>query len=290
MKSALAVALVNLLGRVPTALADRVAASVALVALGPKSRAYQTTKTNLANAMPEMDAVSREKLIRASLVDLAKKFPRFARVWVKGPGCMLIVGPEDMQTWETLSTHPKGSILLVPHLGNWELLGGWISNHGPLNAMYRPAKIEGLDQLILKGRESSGFKVHPANLKGVASMLKALKKGEMVAILPDQEPDLSSGEFAPFFGVPAYTMTLAHKLAQKSPESPVLVASAVEVENGQYQVVFERLSSDFGEQDTVPALTQMNLGIERLVRAYPEQYQWEYKRYKKRPDSSQRLY
>ena len=74
---------------------------------------------------------------------------------------MPIADPEDMQTWETLSTHPKGSILLVPHLGNWELLGGWISKHGPLNAMYRPAKIEGLDQLILQGRESSGFKAHP---------------------------------------------------------------------------------------------------------------------------------
>ena len=290
MKSAFAVALINLLGRVPTALADSLATSVARVALGPKSRAYQTTKTNLANAMPEMDAVSREKLIRASLVDLAKKFPRFARVWVKGPGCMPIADPEDMQTWETLSTHPKGSILLVPHLGNWELLGGWISNHGPLNAMYRPAKIEGLDQLILQGRESSGFKAHPASVKGVASLLKALKKGEMIAILPDQEPDLSSGEFAPFFGVPAYTMTLAYKLAQKSPESPVLVLSAVEVENGHYQVIFERLTPEFGKRDTVAALTEMNQGIEKLVRAYPEQYQWEYKRYKKRPDSSARLY
>ena len=145
----------------PTALADPLAASVARVALGPKSRAYQTTKINLAAAMPELDAVSREKLVRTSLVDLAKKFPRFARVWVKGPGCLPIADPADMQTWEALSNHPKGSILLVPHLGNWELLGGWISEHGPLNAMYRPAKIEGLDQLILQGREGSVSKPTP---------------------------------------------------------------------------------------------------------------------------------
>ena len=89
----------------------------------------------------------------------------------------------------------------------------------------------------------------------------------MIAILPDQEPDLSSGEFAPFFGIPAYTMTLAYKLAQKSPESPVLVLSAVEVENGHYQVVFERLTPEFGKRDTVAALTEMNQGIEKLVRA-----------------------
>ena len=94
MKSAFAVALVNLLGRVPTALADSIATSVARVALGPRSRAYQTTKINLVTAMPELDAVSREKLIQSSLVDLAKKFPRFARVWVKGPGCMPIADPE----------------------------------------------------------------------------------------------------------------------------------------------------------------------------------------------------
>ena len=74
MKSAFAVALINLLGRVPTALADRVAASVARVALGPKSRAYQTTTINLVKAMPEMDAVSREKLIRASLLTWLKSF------------------------------------------------------------------------------------------------------------------------------------------------------------------------------------------------------------------------
>ena len=85
-------------------------------------------------------------------------------------------------------------------------------------------------------------------------------------------------------------MTLAYKLAQKSPESPVLVLSAVEVENGHYQVVFERLTPEFGKRDTVAALTEMNQGIEKLVRAHPEQYQWEYKRYKKRPDSSDRMY
>ena len=107
-------------------------------------------------------------------------------------------------------------IVLAPHFGNWEVLNFWLSSHFPFTAMYEPPKIADLDPVIRHGRERMGAELVPTNPRGVAALLKALKRAEAVGILPDQEPSWGSGVFADFFGRPAYTATLLPKLVART--------------------------------------------------------------------------
>lgn len=284
MKSRFAVSVLSWLARMPAPVADATGRLIGRFVHRKGSRNQRRTQINLALAYPDMPLKDRLELERQSLKDLGEKAARLARVWVLGSeNPDQLRDPEDLDDWNQAIKAGEGMLLLVPHLGNWELLGGWVAEHGVLNAMYRPARLQGVDELILNGRVAQGYQMHPTNVKGVAGLLKSLKKGEIVAVLPDQEPDLDGGEFAPFFGVPALTMTLAHKLAQKQPSAAVFIAAAVRLDARHYQVVLQRLPG-FGAQPTQAGLTQMNLAIESLVRRYPEQYQWEYKRFQTRPD------
>lgn len=176
-----------------------------------------------------------------------------------------------------------GLLLLIPHLGHWELLGHWVSQLGPLHALYQPPKAEGLDALVLNGRRGAGFQVHPTTVRGVSALSKALKNGEIVAVLPDQHPDPEGSVKAPFFNHAIPTMTLAAKLIQKNPQAHVLTLAALRRFPGAYEVVLDRPNEEFRNSDLVTACTEMNQSIERLIAQAPEQYQWEYKRFRGLP-------
>ena len=124
-----------------------------------------------------------------------------------------------------------------------------------------------------------------AGKSGVAKLLRALREGEVVGILPDQVPADGSGEFAPFFGQPAYTMTLAAKLAQR-PGVRVFCGYARRLPHAAgFRAEMREL--DLRCENLDAALAAMNHAIEDMVRECPEQYQWEYKRFRRQPDDSE---
>src|SRR5258705_13683250 len=66
-----------------------------------------------------------------------------------------------------------------------------------------------------EGRAGRAIALMPADLKGVRQLYLGLKRGEAAGFLPDQVPGKGEGEWAEFFGRPAYTMTLAARLAER---------------------------------------------------------------------------
>ena len=127
--------------------------------------------------------------------------------------------------------------------------------------------------------------------KGVGELLQALRRGELVGILPDQVPPNSGGEFAPLFGVPALTMTLACRLQQKTGARIVLGFARREpgIKHG-FTIVFKAPESEAYAEHILTALAGMNRSVEALMAGVPEQYQWEYKRFKRQPEGRQRPY
>ncbi len=120
---------------------------------------------------------------------------------------------------------------------------------------------------------------------GVSKLIRALKAGELVGILPDQVPADGSGVFAPFFDHPAYTMTLACKLAQR-PGVRVFCGYAKRLPTSTgFRAVIREL--DLRRETLDESITAMNQAIEELVRECPEQYQWEYKRFRRQPDNTE---
>lgn len=181
----------------------------------------------------------------------------------------------------------SGVMILAPHIGNWELVGHFLGIHYPLTAMYQPAQLPTVDKLIRQGR-GLNMQLAPTDRSGVVLLVKALRQGEMVGILPDQVPTSGAGEFADFFGKPALTMTLVRQL-QKKTGCPVVMAQANRV-NGGFEIVFSEPHSDLFDEDPAVALAGLNRSVEQVVNSACEQYQWEYKRYRRQPLGMPRPY
>lgn len=113
-------------------------------------------------------------------------------------------------------------------------------------------------------------------------------KGGVVAILPDQVPEPSAGVYAPFFGQPALTMTLAHRLIQRT-QPTVLMAALLRTEEG-FELVVQQVAEQITDPDPKVSAEAMNAAIESLVQRAPAQYQWGYKRFKRPPPGADKLY
>jgi Kdo2-lipid IVA lauroyltransferase/acyltransferase len=174
----------------------------------------------------------------------------------------------------------RGIVFLTPHLGCFEAAAqGYAARYGRITALYRPARKPWLRDLVDTARERANLATAPTTLAGVKQMLKALKAGEAVGLLPDQVPPAGLGVWAPFFGRPAYTMTLSARLVQQT-GATVLLAWGERLPWGRgYRI---RLRPWPGElpQEAASAAANVNVQMENLIRERPQQYLWGYARYK----------
>jgi KDO2-lipid IV(A) lauroyltransferase len=188
-----------------------------------------------------------------------------------------------------------GVIILTPHLGCFEVVAqAYAERHGadkPITALYRPAKQAWLAEVMVHARNRPGMQASPATLSGVRQMLRALKKGETVGLLPDQVPPEGMGAWAPFFGRPAYTMTMAAKLVAQTGAAVVMLRGErlgwrqrhrLGVD---YIVHAERVSAEVESLlaaggDPAQSSAAINRLMEHMIMQCPEQYLWGYNRYK----------
>jgi KDO2-lipid IV(A) lauroyltransferase len=173
----------------------------------------------------------------------------------------------------------RGVIFLTPHLGCFEIIAQAIAARTSLTALYRPPRKSALKPLIEGARARHNLILAPANLSGVRTLLKALKNGQAIGLLPDQVPQHGEGVWADFFGKQAYTMTLSAKLHAMS-GAPVILSYAERLSWGRGYVIrfvpFEEKLDGTPEQQA----RAINLAMEKLIARCPSQYIWSYNRYK----------
>ena len=254
-----------------------------VLGIGP----VRVARINLRLCYPEMSESQREALCKGRMLEFGQAFVETPRVWSKSSTWLQnkIVGVEGMALFEAAVADPRGTLLVVPHQGNWEVVGLWVSKQTAMTSLYEPPKMPALDRWIKSSREQSGATLVPTDVRGVAALIKALKRGETSGILPDQVPTESGGIMAPFMGIPARTMTLVTNLVQRA-HCQVLLCAAIR-EPGGWRLHFLPASETvFSDQQEV-AVAALNTDVERLVALAPEQYQWEYKRFRAQPDGRQ---
>ena len=217
--------------------------------------------------------------VRAAIGEAGKGVMELPAIWLEQRS-RAVAGMREPEGWNIVETElerGKGLILLTPHLGCWEVSAQWFSRRHPITVLYSPPKVGWLEPLMRAGRNREMMQSVPADLTGVRSLLRALKKGEAIGILPDQVPGEGEGEWVSFFGRPAYTMTLVARLAEKT-GATVLLAFAERLPRGRgYRIHVERLPEALAGESSV---RRMNRGIEALIRRCPAQYLWAYNRYK----------
>jgi KDO2-lipid IV(A) lauroyltransferase len=170
----------------------------------------------------------------------------------------------------------RGVILLTPHLGCFEAAARAVARSGPITVLYKPPRLAAVRALVETGRASPGVRPVPATAAGVRGLLRALKRGEAIGVLPDQVPSDGDGVWAPFFGRPAYTMTLPQRLARLT-GARVLTACGERLPRGEgWRVRFEPFDGE-------PTPATVNAAMETMIRRIPDQYFWGYNRYKAPP-------
>ncbi|ADL56638.1 lysophospholipid acyltransferase family protein [Gallionella capsiferriformans] len=216
------------------------------------------------------------KLLPEVIAEAGKSIAELPWIWGRPYEEVLgaVLECRGMEHVEAAQAQGRGTIILTPHLGCFEIAGLYVARYMPFTMLYRQPKLRWLEGVMCKGRERGQAKLAKADLSGVRLLYKALKRGEAIGLLPDQVPSGGEGEWADFFGRPAYTMTLVGRLAQAS-NAAILLVSAERRVNG-YVISFEPLQLDFSQ----PVPRQINIALEKVIRACPAQYLWSYNRYK----------
>jgi KDO2-lipid IV(A) lauroyltransferase len=252
-------------------------------ALSPSYRARFRAHTQMAG----LSATQQ----RQAVAEAGRMVMEIPWLWLRGADSPLgaRVLMEDSDLFESAYAQGRGVVLLTPHLGCFEVTAQAIAEHfgrrlGPITVLYRPARKAWLRDLVDKGRHRAGLMAVPATLTGVRQMIRALKRGESVGLLPDQVPPDGMGAWAPFFGQPAYTMTLAAKLVQQTGAVPLLIWGERLRGGRGFVVRFQELPEPLpgpGEASSPESSAAVvNRAMEFLIRQRPEQYLWGYSRYK----------
>lgn len=223
------------------------------------------------------DDIKAQRLVKTSRLEAGKAILETLFIWGK-PSPKLLPLIQQVHGWQHIveaQAQGKGLIFLTPHLGCFEITSVYYGARAPITVLYRPPKLQWLSQLVVEGRQKGQVQMAPANANGVKKLLQALKSGQAIGILPDQIPRQGEGEWADFFGKPAYTMGLASKLASKA-DAVIIMAFGERLPAGKgFDIHLTRV-----EDISTPA--QLNQAIERQVAACPSQYLWQYNRYKQR--------
>lgn len=219
--------------------------------------------------------------VRGAVAHTGRMAAELPRLWLGAPPP---VEWEDTACVESAYGRGSGVLFLTPHLGCFEITASALAEryapvHGPLTVLFRPARKAWLAPLVAVSRQKPGLEPVPTTLAGVRQMIRALRGRRAVGLLPDQVPPEGMGLWAPFFGRPAYTMTLAARLVHQT-GAQVLVVWGERLAAGRgFRLHFRELREPLsGDLET--AVTQLNDEMARLILECPQQYLWSYARYK----------
>lgn len=225
-------------------------------------------------------------LARPAIADAGRFVAELPRLWMRphDQSCLSEVQVHGQERVDAALARGKGVVFFSAHCGSFELAPQALAElYGPVTALYRPARQPWLARLMAASRERPGLVMAPASLAGIRQMLKALKGRGAVALLTDQVPPEGLGVWAPFFGKPAYSMTLAARLVLQSGAALIPVRTRRLPAGRGYQLEFlepvQGLDTD-PRPDLQTAVTLVNQANEQLILSLPGQYLWAYARYK----------
>ena len=252
-----------------------------LLSILPNS-ARNNTKINLKLCFPNSSDQEIKVLTRKSLKETSRSLLESGKSWITFPktGVSNIIQVEGMKLVSESLVQDRGAILFTSHLGNIEVLISFLAENFKCTIPYTPAKIDAVDELMKRARLLMGAEMVKADSGGVKSALKALNRGEIIIMASDQVPKKKSGIISNFFGTPALSVSLVSSLATRT-DSPCHSVSCIRLKKGKgYKVIFSERIEKLNTLGVPEGVNLMNTELEECIMKAPEQYAWEYKRFK----------
>ncbi len=281
----------RLLARLPLPLAHLLGGLIGLLLCLLPNKFARLTRFHLTRCFPELSFTARQWLVLRSLLETGKALAEGPVLWAGSAArvARLVREMRGHERVERALAAGQGVITAAPHLGSWEMAGLEYSRLHPIVSLYKPQK-GAWDALIRQGRERFGAKLVPSDRGGVRELLDSLRRGQTAGILPDQDPPIGSGVFAPFFGMSAHTPVLLAALARRT-GATVLYMYAERLSWGRGFVLhFVPAPAEVAEADEARAVAALNRGVEECIRRLPAQYWWGYARWRRRPQGETPFY
>lgn len=255
------------------------------------NREREVTEINLRLCFPTMGDEQIRSLLGQAMQQLGCTLLEMSAIWFRPADEVIGLIREVNGASNFERQEGQGLIVLSPHIGCWEIVGLELQRRGRVTNLYRPPRKTAFDNVVKQARERSGAELVPTDNSGVKRILQTLKAGGITGILPDQQPKSDKGAlFAPFFDNPALTMLLANRLARKTGAKVVLACAERLEKGGGYKIHYLPAPEGIADEDTYRAAVAMNQGVEMLIRMFPSQYQWSYKRFSKQPEGKSSPY
>ncbi|HUR40436.1 MAG TPA: lysophospholipid acyltransferase family protein [Verrucomicrobiae bacterium] len=258
----------------------------------PNSR-KRTAVTNVARCFPELDGAARERLAREALRHEMTTFVEMPLVWLGDDATVrgLVKEYRGLPIFDAAMKSGQGMLLLTLHQGSFEAGAIPLSANYALAGIYKPQK-GALNDLSVRGRSRYSGVLVPAVGGSVSTQaLELMSQGYGFYIMPDQDPPEGRGVFAPFFGIPAHTPKLVHRIVQARPDVPVVLMWVERLPRAEGFIVhFRAPSPGIRDADPVVSASALNADFEAFVRSRPEQYWWGYKRFRRRPPGEPSFY
>ena len=228
------------------------------------------------------DGLNRSKqlsLAKSSIRHTCISLVELAAIWC-WPVNKILDRIEQQNVCEQFSRSKKGRLVIAPHLGSWELLNLWLAENGNLISLYKPQRNVKVDHFMLQSRSRNGAQLVPADASGLRKLIKGLKRGATVMILPDQKPNRGSTRIdSHFFGRAASTTALIRNICAKI-DCDVFIGAMYRLEaSTTFNLCIESLDHDQLAASELDSAQYLNDQIELRVRSHLDQYQWGYERF-----------
>jgi KDO2-lipid IV(A) lauroyltransferase len=291
-KGALMVGMLRAFARLPWGGVQWVGGAIGWLMWKLPNRSRDTVRINLSKCFPELPAAERERLTGRSLMNIGRSFTESACAWIwpAQRSLDLVREVQGLDVLQAALASGKGVVGITSHLGNWEVLNHFYCNQCKPIIFYRPPKLKAVDDLLRKQRVQLGNRVAASTKEGILSIIKEVRKGGQVGIPADPEPAESAGLFVPFLGTQALTSKFVPNMLAGGKAVGVFLHALRLPDGSGYRVILEAAPEAMYSTDTATSVAAMSAVVERYVRAYPDQYMWSMKRFKKRPAGEARWY
>jgi KDO2-lipid IV(A) lauroyltransferase len=236
-------------------------------------------RENIALCLADLEPSEQKRIFRESIRHTCYALNELGAVFC-WPADRIMGQVTSLDICEEFEQSTRGKIILTPHLGSWEMLGLWLGKNCDAMLLYKRRKNKALDQFINQARARNGGTPIPTKSHGLRKLLIGLKEGRNLLILPDQKPGKKKASIeSEFFGADAPTTTLVRNLNSKIDCDVFLAAIYRSSPPGEFGLTIRPLERERLAADEASSAQYMNDQIEQLVRQFPEQYQWCYRRF-----------